>query len=281
MKLSAFLRSQRDAARTSAVVPYGAVRFAEGRLTDSAGSPIAGAVLDVKSRVQRPGARYSATSTVTDRRGRAVRVPDRARSQPDRSLRVQGLFPRPGAGPDRFGLARRQSRDQAQAHAPARPQRAEDPLRRPAQGRPRSEGHARDDRCAGARCSASRADRQRQGRREGPLPVRLSVPPHAREGALPLPGAADAAARLPLQGCDVAAGVGGRLALTVRPHRAERLDHDRVELRAAQRRSSASAAAGRHGGRVGARRRSSRRRRRSRRPRVTPSGISCSARRSG
>ena len=46
-------------------MPYGAVRFAEGRLTDSAGSPIAGAVLDVKSRVQRPGARYGATGSVT------------------------------------------------------------------------------------------------------------------------------------------------------------------------------------------------------------------------
>lgn len=43
VKLSAWLRSKRDAARTSAVVPYGSVRFAEGRLTDANGSPIAGA----------------------------------------------------------------------------------------------------------------------------------------------------------------------------------------------------------------------------------------------
>ena len=74
------------------------------------------------------------------------------------------------------------------------------------------------------------ADRQRQGRRQGPLQVRVPLPPHAGQGPLPLPGPAHAAARLPLQGRDVAAGVGRRLALTLRPRGAERLDHDRVEL---------------------------------------------------
>jgi hypothetical protein len=65
VKLSAWLRSKRDKPRRAATVRYGATRFAEGRLTDSAGKPIAGAVLEVSSRVQRPGARRTATGTVT------------------------------------------------------------------------------------------------------------------------------------------------------------------------------------------------------------------------
>ena len=39
----------------SAVVPYGSVRTAEGRLTDAAGKPIAGAVLDVVASVRAAG----------------------------------------------------------------------------------------------------------------------------------------------------------------------------------------------------------------------------------
>ena len=65
VKLSAWLRSKRDKPRRAAVVPYGRTRYAEGRLTDSAGKPIAGAVLQVTSRVQRPGARARNSGTVT------------------------------------------------------------------------------------------------------------------------------------------------------------------------------------------------------------------------
>jgi hypothetical protein len=65
VRLSAWLRSRRNAQRSSVVVPFGSVRTAEGRLTDSAGAPIAGAVLDVKSRVRRPGARHRPAGTVT------------------------------------------------------------------------------------------------------------------------------------------------------------------------------------------------------------------------
>jgi hypothetical protein len=65
VKLSAWLRSKRDKPRRSAVVRFGKTRFAEGRLTDAAGKPIAGAVLQVTSRVQRPGARGRAIGTVT------------------------------------------------------------------------------------------------------------------------------------------------------------------------------------------------------------------------
>jgi hypothetical protein len=46
-------------------VPFGAVRFAEGRLTDATGSPLAGAVLAASARPQRPGARYQPVGTVT------------------------------------------------------------------------------------------------------------------------------------------------------------------------------------------------------------------------
>ena len=65
VKLSASLRSKRDKPRRAAVVPYGKTRYAEGRLTDAGGSPIAGAILQVGSRVQRPAARMRDTGTVT------------------------------------------------------------------------------------------------------------------------------------------------------------------------------------------------------------------------
>ena len=65
VKLSAWLRSKRDKPRRAAVVPYGASRFAEGRLTDAGGHPISGAVLQASSRVRRPGAKYVNTGTVT------------------------------------------------------------------------------------------------------------------------------------------------------------------------------------------------------------------------
>jgi hypothetical protein len=87
VKLTAWLRSKRDKQRRAAVVPYGAVRFAEGRLTDSAGAPIAGAVLAINSRVQRPGARYRASGTVTtsDDGRFAYRIP----RGPSRTLRFE------------------------------------------------------------------------------------------------------------------------------------------------------------------------------------------------
>jgi hypothetical protein len=65
VKLAAWLRTRRSARRSSAVVPYGSVRTAEGRLTDAAGAPIAGAVLDVVSKVERPGAPDTPLGTVT------------------------------------------------------------------------------------------------------------------------------------------------------------------------------------------------------------------------
>ena len=117
VQLNAWLRSRRDARRRSAVVPYGSVRFAEGRLTDAAGSPIAGAVLDIKSRVQRPGARYKATGTVTTGEdGRfAYRIAKGAsRTHP---LRVQGLLARPRAGLQRRRQPRRPRRDPPEAQA--------------------------------------------------------------------------------------------------------------------------------------------------------------------
>jgi hypothetical protein len=56
VRLSAWLRSRRNARRASAVVPFGSVRTVEGRLTDAGGAPISDALLDVSARVQRPGA---------------------------------------------------------------------------------------------------------------------------------------------------------------------------------------------------------------------------------
>jgi hypothetical protein len=67
VKLAAWLRSRKAKQRASAVVPYGAVRTAEGRLTDAEGKPIAGAVLDVVANVDRPGAKDKRAGTVTTR----------------------------------------------------------------------------------------------------------------------------------------------------------------------------------------------------------------------
>ena len=67
VKLAAWLRSRTAKQRASAVVPYGSVRTAEGRLTDAEGKPIGGAVLDVVSNVDRPGAKDKRAGTVTTR----------------------------------------------------------------------------------------------------------------------------------------------------------------------------------------------------------------------
>ena len=67
VQLAAWLRSRTAKRRASAVVPYGSVRTVDGRLTDADGRPIAGAVLDVVSRVDRPGARDKRAGTVTTR----------------------------------------------------------------------------------------------------------------------------------------------------------------------------------------------------------------------
>lgn len=85
VKLSAWLRSKRDKPRRTAVVPYGRTRYAEGRLTDSAGKSIAGAVLQVTSRVQRPGAQARRTGTVTT--GEDGRFAYRIARGPSRSLK--------------------------------------------------------------------------------------------------------------------------------------------------------------------------------------------------
>ena len=85
VKLSASLRSKRDKPRRAAVVPYGKTRYAEGRLTDAGGSPIAGAILQVGSRVQRPGARMRDTGTVTT--GEDGRFAYRIARGPSRTLR--------------------------------------------------------------------------------------------------------------------------------------------------------------------------------------------------
>jgi hypothetical protein len=85
--LSAWIRSPRDSARRSLVVRYGSVRFAEGRLTDSGGTPIAGAVLQVAARVQRPGATYKPAGTVTT--GEDGRFAYRIARGPSRSVRLE------------------------------------------------------------------------------------------------------------------------------------------------------------------------------------------------
>ncbi len=87
VRLSAWLRSKRDKPRRSAVVPFGSTRFAEGRLTDSGGRAIAGAVLQVTSRVQRPGVRARNIGTVTT--GEDGRFAYRIAKGPSRSLRFE------------------------------------------------------------------------------------------------------------------------------------------------------------------------------------------------
>jgi hypothetical protein len=87
VKLSAWLRSRRTKRRASAVVPYGSVRWVDGRLTAADGKPIAGAVLDVVSRVDRPGAKGRRAGTVTTRAD--GRFSHRIRRGPSRGLRFE------------------------------------------------------------------------------------------------------------------------------------------------------------------------------------------------
>ena len=129
VKLSAWLRSKRDKPRRAAVVPYGSSRFAEGRLTDAGGHPIAGAVLQASSRVRRPGAKYRSTGTVTTGEDgrfayRIAKGPSpHASGSPTRRTRST-----PRRSQTRDAHPRRQSRPQAQARAPPRDQRPEGPL---------------------------------------------------------------------------------------------------------------------------------------------------------
>jgi len=85
VKLTAWLRSKRDKPRRSAVVPFGSTRFAEGRLVDSSGHAISGAVLQVTSRVRRPGARETAIGSVTT--GEDGRFAYRIAKGPSRTVR--------------------------------------------------------------------------------------------------------------------------------------------------------------------------------------------------
>ena len=87
VKLSAWVRSRRNTQQRSAIVPFGSVRTAEGRLTDAAGSPIGGAVLQAVSRVQRPGAAYKAAGTVTT--SDSGRFAYRVARGPSRTLRFE------------------------------------------------------------------------------------------------------------------------------------------------------------------------------------------------
>ena len=100
VKLNAWLRSKRDKPRRAAVVPYGATRFAEGRLTDAGGHPISGAVLQASSRVRRPGAKYVNTGTVTT--SEDGRFAYRIAKGPSRTIRfaLQGLHARSRACAD-------------------------------------------------------------------------------------------------------------------------------------------------------------------------------------
>jgi hypothetical protein len=87
VRLSAWLRSRRTKRRASAVVPYGSVRRVDGRLTAADGKPIAGAVLDVVSRVDRPGAKDKRAGAVTTRAD--GRFSYRVRRGPSRDLRFE------------------------------------------------------------------------------------------------------------------------------------------------------------------------------------------------
>ena len=58
VKLNAWLRSKRDKPRRAAVVPFGAIRFAEGRLTDAAGRHLR---RGAAGKQPRPAARREAT----------------------------------------------------------------------------------------------------------------------------------------------------------------------------------------------------------------------------
>ena len=72
---------------SSAVVPYGSVRTVDGRLTDADGKPIAGAVLDVVSSVDRPGAKDKRVGAVTTRAD--GRFSYRVARGPSRELRFE------------------------------------------------------------------------------------------------------------------------------------------------------------------------------------------------
>ena len=282
VKLSAWLRSKRDKPRRAAVVPYGAVRFAEGRLTDATGKPIAGAVLaSQRAACSGPARAYRPTGTVTT--SEDGRFAYRIARGPSRTLRFEykayTLDPAPVSTADR--QPRRQGGHRLKLHAAPRAQRPEDPLPRPAKGGPARKGTrvTIDVLVPDARRRVPIGNVKADAK--GRFRVRLPLPPHAREGPLPLPGAAHAAARLPLPGRDVAAGVGRRRALTLRPH-ARRTPRPRPG-RTACRRSAAARRApppATPPASTGARR-SSRRTRRPRRPRARRAGSPCSARRSG
>ena len=117
VQLAAWLRSRTAKRRASAVVPYGSVRTVDGRLTDADGRPIAGAVLDVVSRVDRPGARDKRAGTVTTRADGRFSRRDRPRTFAAAAVRVQGLHARPRAGRARRGHARRARGPPAEADA--------------------------------------------------------------------------------------------------------------------------------------------------------------------
>ena len=87
VKLGAWLRSRRAKRRSSAVVPYGSVRTVDGRLTDADGKPIAGAVLDVVSSVDRPGAKDKRVGAATTRAD--GRFSYRVARGPSRELRFE------------------------------------------------------------------------------------------------------------------------------------------------------------------------------------------------
>ena len=87
VKLAAWLRSRRAKRRSSAVVPYGSVRTVDGRLTDADGKPIAGAVLDVVSSVDRPGAKDKRVGAATTRAD--GRFSYRVARGPSRELRFE------------------------------------------------------------------------------------------------------------------------------------------------------------------------------------------------
>jgi hypothetical protein len=87
VKLSAWLRSRRTKRRATAVVPYGSVRTVDGRLTSADGRPIAGAALDVVSKVERPGAKDKPAGTVTTHAD--GRFSYRAARGPSRKLRFE------------------------------------------------------------------------------------------------------------------------------------------------------------------------------------------------
>ena len=101
VKLARVAAVASGSARRRAVVPYGSVRTAEGRLTDAAGKPIAGAVLDVvEPGASGPGAKDKRAGTVTTREDGRFSYRIARGPSPDAAVRVQGLHARPRAGLD-------------------------------------------------------------------------------------------------------------------------------------------------------------------------------------